>query len=310
MNRLRIWQSDYILLFQSKEMSMKQLLYLLAGLFFATQVMAAESKFEQGLLWKIESNNTPPSYLFGTIHVDDTDVLAVPAAVTNVFNAAEIFAAEAINDKDSARRFNAAMLFAEPQLPALLGNDNYRLIDDLLAQRNIPEDVRPRFKPWAAMLTLQQPPKRSGLVLDQMLLRVADQHKKTIVSLETIDEQIAAFNGMSQPTQIALLGHVQTNQHKIQNEIKSMIAAYLDRDLARLMALSRVAFPGGKVSATQEQEFLSRILFGRSKVMAERLLPLLKKGNAFAACGALHLYGERGMLSLLEQQGFKITKVY
>ncbi|MGB8338139.1 MAG: hypothetical protein WCD07_06335 [Burkholderiales bacterium] len=29
-----------------------------------------------------------------------------------------------------------------------------------------------------------------------------------------------------------------------------------------------------------------------------------------AACGALHLYGDRGMLRLLEQQGFKITQIY
>ena len=160
------------------------------------------------------------------------------------------------------------------------------------------------------MLTLQQPPKRNGLVLDQMLLRVASQHKKIIVPLETIDEQIAAFNGMSQATQIALLQHVQSSQHKIEDEIKDMIDAYLKRDLARLMQLSRVSFPGGKVSEKQEQEFLTRILFERNKVMAERLLPLVKKGNAFAACGALHLYGERGMLTLLEQQGYKITKVY
>lgn len=289
---------------------MQRLFTLIAALFLSAHCLAAENKYEQGLLWKIESKNTAPSYLFGTIHVDDSDVVAVPAQVTAIFNAAEIFASEAINDKSSARRFTAAMLSAEPQLPALLGDENYRMIDDLLARRNIPEDVRPRFKPWAAMLTLQQPPKRNGLVLDQMLLRVASQHKKIIVPLETIDEQIAAFNGMSQATQIALLQHVQSSQHKIEDEIKDMIDAYLKRDLARLMQLSRVSFPGGKVSEKQEQEFLTRILFERNKVMAERLLPLVKKGNAFAACGALHLYGERGMLTLLEQQGYKITKVY
>ncbi len=289
---------------------MKRFFCLIAALLLATHLWAAESKFEQGLLWKIEAKNTPPSYLFGTIHVDDSDVLAVPAQVMEVFNAAEIFAAEAINDKSSARRFMAAMLTAEPQLPALLGDENYKAIDDLLARRNIPQDVRPRFKPWAAMLTLQQPPKRNGLVLDQMLLRVASQHKKIIVPLETIDEQIAAFNGMSQATQVALLQHAQSSQHKIEGEIKNMLDAYLKRDLTRLMALSRVSFPGGKVSEKQEQEFLTRILFDRNKVMAERLLLQLEKGNAFAACGALHLYGERGMLSLLEQQGYKITKVY
>ncbi len=277
---------------------------------FFNPFATAEEKFARGVLWKIETKGAAPSYLFGTIHVDDSDVLTLPVEVMTAFNAADIFAAEAINDKHSTRRFNAAMLTTEPLLPALLGDESYRQVDSLLARRNIPEEIRPRFKPWAAMLTLQQAPKRRGLVLDQMLLSIATQHKKNIVALETIDEQIAAFNDMSQLTQVALLQHVQSSQHKIEGEIKDMIEAYLKRDLARLMDLSRVSFPSGKVNEKQEQEFLTRILFDRNKVMAERLTPQLLKGNVFAACGALHLYGERGMLSLLEQQGYQVTPLY
>ncbi len=44
--------------------------------------------------------------------------------------------------------------------------------------------------------------------------------------------------------------------------------------------------------------------------MAERLAPLLAQGSVFVAFGALHLYGERGVPSLLVQRGFSVKLVY
>ena len=42
---------------------------------------------------------------------------------------------------------------------------------------------------------------------------------------------------------------------------------------------------------------------------AERLGPLLKQGGVFAAFGALHLHGARGVPALLERGGFRVTRV-
>jgi uncharacterized protein YbaP (TraB family) len=36
----------------------------------------------------------------------------------------------------------------------------------------------------------------------------------------------------------------------------------------------------------------------------------LSEGGVFAAFGALHLYGERGVPSLLEKRGFKLRRLY
>jgi uncharacterized protein YbaP (TraB family) len=43
--------------------------------------------------------------------------------------------------------------------------------------------------------------------------------------------------------------------------------------------------------------------------MAFRMRRELRRGRAFVALGALHLYGERGVLALLQQDGYHVRRV-
>ncbi|GIX26348.1 MAG: hypothetical protein KatS3mg123_0229 [Burkholderiales bacterium] len=56
--------------------------------------------------------------------------------------------------------------------------------------------------------------------------------------------------------------------------------------------------------------FLRRLLYDRNERMAERLAPLIAQGSVFAAFGALHLYGERGVPTLLARRGFSVEVLY
>lgn len=56
--------------------------------------------------------------------------------------------------------------------------------------------------------------------------------------------------------------------------------------------------------------FVERVVNERNTRMAERMQPRLKEGGTFIAVGALHLFGDRGVLSLLERRGWRVTRVY
>ena len=69
----------------------------------------------------------------------------------------------------------------------------------------------------------------------------------------------------------------------------------------------KVIEPDQKISDDDTAAFEQRIILDRNKVMAERAVPILDKGNVFIAVGALHLVGDQGLVALLRQQGFTVT---
>ena len=69
--------------------------------------------------------------------------------------------------------------------------------------------------------------------------------------------------------------------------------------LAREVGTSPAVFDG----------FKKYLLVDRNAKMRTAALPLLEKGNAFIAVGALHLPGPTGLVALLRESGYTVTPV-
>jgi uncharacterized protein YbaP (TraB family) len=261
-------------------------------------------------LWKVEAKGARASYLFGTIHLDDDRVLTVPPVVQHAFDRADVFIAELIDNEASVAQFTRSMMTSEPQLPALLDEDGYARLDTLLGEHGVPAQARPHFKPWAALLTLLQPEGMTGLVLDRVLQTQAREKGKRVIALETIDEQIAVFDGMAEETTLDLLRATIATHDETQRAARAIAELYLARDLAGMWRLNEATMDATDISSRERDQFLDRVLYQRNKRFVERLLPLVDRGNMFAAFGALHLYGERGVLAELQRKGVRVTRLY
>ena len=93
----------------------------------------------------------------------------------------------------------------------------------------------------------------------------------------------------------------------IETLFEEMTQQYLDRDTGGIYS---------RMQAQRESQpelmelFLRRFNDARNQIMADRMAERLAEGGAFIAIGALHLPGEKGLLSLLSQRGYSVERVY
>ena len=270
----------------------------------------APAKFSKGLLWKIEKANTQPSYVFGTIHLDDARVTDLPAPVKETFARSKSFTMEMIIDEASTQNFVTSMLLDDgSDLKVLLGEPLYSKTSEAMHEHGMSSEITARFKPWALMLTLILPKERQDVIMDEVLYQQALQQHKSVHQLESIEEQIAVFDGLPMEAQVGLLKQTVDHRDLIPGLVEKSIQAYLKRDIGAMWEINN-SMMEDEADKSLNETFLLRVLYDRNTRMAERMQPRLAQGGAFIAVGALHLYGEKGVLSLLQSRGYQVTRMY
>jgi len=127
--------------------------------------------------------------------------------------------------------------------------------------------------------------------------------RKRIVGLETIDEQVALFSGMSDTLQEGML--------------KDALAK-LD-ELAALMAKAQSLWRTGDAKAIDElmvapmrrdfPDVFQRLFVDRNRKMASAIEGYLKTpGEYFVVVGSGHLIGPEGILDLLQAKGYVLVQ--
>jgi len=265
-------------------------------------------KYTHGLLWRIETAGAPPSYLFGTLHSDDPRVTDLPAPVKTAFDGARSFTMELIADAGALAAITKLMFFDDGRtLPALLGDALYAETQRVLKQEGLPHQGIERQKPWAVVMMLSAPRPRTGVFLDLLLQAQAGAQAKPTYGLETVDEQLAAFNDLPMADQVTLLKETLRLQAHARAELEELTRAYVARDLGRIMAVAERNRPA---DARVHDALMTQLITQRNHRMVERLRTRLAEGNGFIAVGAAHLPGADGMLYLLERNGYRVSRVY
>lgn len=275
----------------------------------ATGSVARHSgRFDHGLLFQVKKAGHPESHVFGTIHVGDPRVLALPKPVTEAFEKSRGLVIEVMLDEGGLAAFSTHMLL-EPgkTLPIEIGQPLFERAAPLLERYAIPRDAALRLRPWVVFTTLNLPPPTDLVALDLALMHKAQESGKAVQGLESVEEQAAALGGLPLNDQIALLNDTVCHYDAIQLEVARLLRAYLDRDLGTLMALAERYQAGGQ---DRYSRLMDSLLWKRNRLMVERMAPWLAEGSSFIAIGALHLAGERGVLALLEGLGYRVSRVY
>lgn len=270
------------------------------------------ARFDHGVLWKITRPGEGAHYLFGTLHVNDPQVLALPAAVREAFEGCHTVVGEVDAQALDAQALTAAMFSGRADLPDRVGSADWPAVDALLGLRGVPAVLRPHLKPWAALVMLQKPDTQPGVkVLDVMLQTRARAAGKTVAALESADEQLAALGRLPNDTQVALLREAVATGGSQAEQTAAMIRHYLARDLAGAWQLYQQSASAEPQMATYQRQLHEALVTQRNQRFVERLTGrLAAAGGVCVAVGVLHLYGDQGVPALLNAAGWQVERVY
>ena len=263
---------------------------------------------EQSTLWKIEKPNYKTSYLLGTMHVSDPRVTNFPAEINSVINSADELIVEVSMDASAKEQVMRTMMlqpndslanYLEPEkLSQVLAYFNNQ---PMLKQQVL------RMKPWAVMVFLSLPKEFQGLPMDTLIQKKFLNAGKPVGQLESVIEQLGVFDQLAVKDQVSMLNETIQYLPKMDSLMARMYELYLQGDLDGLLALSN------EYLQTADNKILHDLMFElidiRNARMAERVASYLDKGNVLISIGALHLPGESGLISLLEQSGYRLTPI-
>jgi len=291
------------------------LFVLVVGVAGARPALADAMPFSDGILWRIEDADGAASYLFGTLHSTDEQVTALPEPVSRAFEESRTLAIECILDGPATIRVSRAMLLpSNEHLDALLSAEQVVRLKEAAAQFHFPFTMVTRFKPWGAVALFSLPPEEllrtagGKKPLDENLRAQAEAAGKTVLGLETVDEQIETLDGMRPDDQLQMLDSTLQQAGDIEKVFATLRDAYLARDLTTVYSLLNAEKNDDATGAAAR--FEQRLIVDRNRRMVGRMDKLLRQGNAFVAVGALHLPGSHGILQLLTDEGYRVTRVY
>ena len=272
---------------------------------------ANSEPFGDGLLWRVTRAGATPSHVFGTIHDADERLGELPAQVGVALERSKSLMVEFLPSAYSRERFLEAAMFPDRQtLEQLIGAQDFARVLEQLAPIGLERDVVNKLKPWAVLINLRSAQSATVSSLDAQIVERARGRRLAIGQIEGVEEQIFTFDECPLESQIALLRHSLTHRAELVELAQHTVAAYVERDLATIWALREDFIARYPEVAAHQAIMTKRVLYDRSVVMAYRMQRELRHGNAFVALGALHLYGSRGVLASLEQDGYRVTRVF
>lgn len=183
--------------------------------------------------------------------------------------------------------------------------DLYRRTLIAAGQNGLNESMLAPLRPWFAAITLTQAAlERTGyrgeFGVDQHFAKRANDGGKPIIGLETLLEQLGYLASVGD-NQTLMLESTLDELPELKTGFDAVMKAWQDGDQATLINLLKEEMAPPKLQAWLEQTLLAE----RNRNWVKRWPGL--PNESFIVVGALHLYGEQGLLALLEQQGWRIT---
>ena len=264
--------------------------------------------FADPAFYRISKGNEQ-HWLLGSIHAGKPSLYPLPDPVERAWQQSRALVMEVDMTHISQAQWQEmgaiTRLVDGKTLKDHLPMDLYRRTLNAAGQNGLTEAMLAPLRPWFAAITLTQAAlERTGyrgeFGVDQHFAKRANDGGKPIVGLETLLEQLGYLASVGD-NQTLMLESTLDELPELEKGFTEVMAAWQNGDQATLINLLKEEMAPPKLQAWLEQTLLAER--NRNWVKQWPGLP----NESFIVVGALHLYGEQGLLALLEQQGWRIT---
>jgi hypothetical protein len=261
-------------------------------------------------LWVVRDADTT-LYLLGTIHVLKPGLSWFDEAVRAAFDRSDELKLEIV-EPDPATMSGLiqarGMAAAGPTLTERLPAKARPALAKYMGQIGLPQAGYDRMRPWLAATFLQvQSLVKVGYDPasgpEKVLADAAKRAGKPVTGLETVEQQIGFFSGLSDTAQVAMLADTLDEMPTMQRTMGRMVdewskgrTDYLARELNDSLATSPEAM---KVLLTDRNDRWADWIKGR----------LAQPGTVFIAVGAGHLAGKGSVQEALAKRGVRTVRV-
>lgn len=283
---------------------MSILRYCLILLFCTATFTLTAQPLANTLLWEVSGPGIKGnSYLYGTVHLKDKRVFEFNDSLLPKLDKVVAFATELAMTEENILKLGQMMMLPEGQtLKDVYSTEDYELVKEFVeGKMGINMAMIERFKPMALLAFFMAPDMNSmhnsRLTVDEYLYKYAGEGGKELLSIETVEEQMSAFDKLDPQYIIDMIKEPQ----EFNSMLEEMVEACRTQNLDTLYELMQ--------ADTQFMSIQQFMLHDRNLLMADRFMGMAMNKRVLFAIGAAHLVEEDGLIALLRKKGLTVTPI-
>jgi len=237
------------------------------------------------------------------MHVQDIRAFGLIDTLEILIGKCEAFATEFDLSQADPERMQAIFQMKEGEtLLDVLSPKQFERLDKFLQKRfgfSANQFLNTRPFTVANFLTVAMMQKEMHQSLDETLHTMAQNQERLILGLETFEDQLKIMQLLDTKTEVKQLMSLVKNYKGHRKSINKLTELYINEDIQKLHKSSKKSL--GKLRKI--------LLDDRNTKMTNQFEAITKEHSLFAAVGAGHLAGKKGILKMLKDKGFKVKPV-
>lgn len=259
------------------------------------------------LMWRIEGEGIQTSYMYGTMHIIEKDYYHFTDKMTKEIESSDAIIME-VGGMPNPLKTLELMQLDSGDIRSFFSDEEMRTIVEFFDKRlgTDPDAFWQQYggmKPFFILQAVSQnyfEGETESYDLD--IMAIAGQKDIPLIGLETLEEQLGFFDVIPKESMTQMILESIENYDKEQKGTRKMMKIYSEQKVNKLIPMIKKQSP-------EFIEFGDVFLYNRNKAWVPKIIKEMKDKKCFIAVGAAHLFGEGGLIDLLEKEGLTLTPI-